>query len=164
MQNPQNSYNQFGKINNTTMNPMTHAQRQLGFHQARRKKELMRIALDNQKLLQRIQQKKPTYDIDKWEDDMEKNQKYLKNICHHDPTRTGQKNSTIYNHQNTRSLNQISNHKSHSTNKDEHQTSQNGKAAFITHNQNEKKKVVICKKSKKIGDQNYIVQIFIENR
>jgi len=46
-----------------------------------RKRELVKITIENQALLKRLQDKKATYDRNMWENDRKKHELYLKNIC-----------------------------------------------------------------------------------
>jgi hypothetical protein len=48
-----------------------------------RKRELMRVTQENQQLLRRIQQRQPTYNHLKWEQDRERNEQICERICRH---------------------------------------------------------------------------------
>jgi len=51
----------------------------------RRKRELQRITKDNQKILQRIQAARPTYNHKRWEEEAQRNDEILQNICEFRP-------------------------------------------------------------------------------
>lgn len=53
-----------------------------------RKKQLVQITMENQALLKRLQEKQPSYNINKWEKERANNEKMLKNICEY-PYRLG---------------------------------------------------------------------------
>lgn len=46
-----------------------------------RKRDLVKIVIENQAILKRIQEKKSAYDIKKWERDREQTEKYIANTC-----------------------------------------------------------------------------------
>mmetsp|Transcript_3141 Transcript_3141/g.6978 ORF Transcript_3141/g.6978 Transcript_3141/m.6978 type:complete len:167 (+) Transcript_3141:253-753(+) len=51
----------------------------------RRKRELQRITKENQKILKRIENAKPTYNHARWEEEAKKNEDILQNICEFKP-------------------------------------------------------------------------------
>ena len=51
----------------------------------RRKRELQRITKENQKILKRIQNARPTYNHMRWEEEAKRNQDILQNICEFKP-------------------------------------------------------------------------------
>ncbi|KAL7543397.1 hypothetical protein ACHAXR_013323 [Thalassiosira sp. AJA248-18] len=51
----------------------------------RRKRELQRITKENQKILKRIQDARPTYNHMRWEEEAKKNSDILQNICEFKP-------------------------------------------------------------------------------
>ena len=53
-----------------------------------RKRDLIKITLENQALLKRLTEKQPCYRVDKWEDDRVETEKLLDNICEY-PYRLG---------------------------------------------------------------------------
>lgn len=58
----------------------------LSLNKEKRKRELMKIAMENQALMQRIQTKKSFYNIKAWDRSREKTEKYLTNICEYPPS------------------------------------------------------------------------------
>ena len=46
-----------------------------------RKKELMKITVENQAILRRLQDKQPTYSVTKWNDDFKQIEKIRNNVC-----------------------------------------------------------------------------------
>lgn len=60
----------------------------------KRKRELNRINFENNKLLRRLQNKKPTYDIVRWANDRRKNEKIIKNISTY-PHIIGKRNQSV---------------------------------------------------------------------
>ena len=46
-----------------------------------RKRELMKITMENQKILQRLQERGATYNVTNWAKENEKRKKLLNNIC-----------------------------------------------------------------------------------
>ena len=46
-----------------------------------RKRELLKITMENQVILRRLQEQKPNYDVMKWEEEAMKRKKLLQNIC-----------------------------------------------------------------------------------
>lgn len=51
----------------------------------RRKRELQRITKENQKILKRIQNAKPTYNHARWEEEAKRSDDILQNICEFKP-------------------------------------------------------------------------------
>ncbi|CAI2369270.1 unnamed protein product [Moneuplotes crassus] len=60
----------------------------------KRKRELNRINFENNKLLRRLQSKKPTYDIVRWAKDRRKNEKIIQNISAY-PHIIGKRNQSV---------------------------------------------------------------------
>lgn len=58
-----------------------------------RKRELLKITMENQTILRRLQDKQSNYNINKWEEEAHEKRKILKNICEY-PLLEDQKNST----------------------------------------------------------------------
>lgn len=46
-----------------------------------RKKELMKITIENQAILRRLQEKQSNYSVTKWEDDFKETEKRMKSMC-----------------------------------------------------------------------------------
>ena len=46
-----------------------------------RKRELLKITMENQAILRRLQDKQPSYNVSKWMEEAEERKKILKNIC-----------------------------------------------------------------------------------
>lgn len=133
-------------------------QRQNSLHQSSRKKELVRIAIDNQKLLQRIQQKKSAYDVNKWEVDRVRQEHYIKNICEYTPVllqqQSGMPSKTAHQpHRSMHNLQKMANTGSHFNSSKQVQ-------GIINNQVN--RKIVICRKSKKFGTHMFIVEIYIQ--
>ena len=64
---------------NSLMFPGQFAKRSL--NRDARKRELLKITMENQAILRRLQEQKPNYDVFKWEEEAQKRKKILKNIC-----------------------------------------------------------------------------------
>ncbi|CAI2365166.1 unnamed protein product [Moneuplotes crassus] len=60
----------------------------------KRKRELSRINFENDKLLKRLQDKKPTYDIVRWAKDRRKNERIIQNISTY-PTMTRKRHQSV---------------------------------------------------------------------
>ena len=56
-------------------------QEKASLNRAVRKKELMRITVENQQILRRLQDKQPTYSVTKWEEDFKYKEKLRDNMC-----------------------------------------------------------------------------------
>ena len=54
-----------------------------------RKRDLQRITKENHQILRRIQDARPTYNHQKWEDEAKVNKQILSNICEFKPKETG---------------------------------------------------------------------------
>ena len=50
-------------------------------NRVQRKKELMKITVENQAILKRLQQKAPTYSVTKWSQDFQQLEKIRNNMC-----------------------------------------------------------------------------------
>lgn len=61
-----------------------------------RKRELVKITIENQAIMQRIQQKKSAYNIRYWEKNREENEKLISNICEYPPSITKPRISTTF--------------------------------------------------------------------
>lgn len=46
-----------------------------------RKRELLKITMENQAFLRRLQDKQPNYNVYRWEEEENERKKLLKNIC-----------------------------------------------------------------------------------
>ena len=46
-----------------------------------RKRELLKITMENQAILRRLQDQQPNYNVIKWEEENQQRKKLLKNIC-----------------------------------------------------------------------------------
>jgi len=46
-----------------------------------RKRELLKITMENQAILKRLQDRQPNYNAGKWQEEAEERKKLLKNIC-----------------------------------------------------------------------------------
>lgn len=64
---------------NSLMIPVTTNKRSL--NRDARKRELLKITMENQAILRRLQEQKPNYDVMKWEEEAQKRKRLLKNIC-----------------------------------------------------------------------------------
>ena len=62
-----------------------------------RKKELMRIAIENQNMLNRLQNKKSGYDHKKMIKERQKNEYLITNICEYQPPCLGRRTNTTVN-------------------------------------------------------------------
>jgi phospholipid N-methyltransferase len=49
-----------------------------------RKRELLKITMENQAFLRRLQDKQPNYNVFKWEEEENDRKRILKNICEYD--------------------------------------------------------------------------------
>ena len=46
-----------------------------------RKKELLKITIENQSFLKRLQDKQSNYSVAKWDEEFKLTEKYIKNVC-----------------------------------------------------------------------------------
>lgn len=49
-----------------------------------RKRELLKITMENQAFLRRLQDKQPNYNVYRWEEEEQERKKILRNICEYD--------------------------------------------------------------------------------
>lgn len=51
----------------------------------KRKKELVKITIENQAILKRLQEKQPTYSVTKWNEEYRKNEELKQNLLEYPP-------------------------------------------------------------------------------
>jgi len=141
-----------------------------------RKRELVKITIENQAFLKRLQDQKSTYDRNLWEGDRKKHELYLKNICEYpfslvntSKTPAGdQRPSTFHlTKEDSFSVNHGSpNNKFHLSSKNFQPSGKKMPAKLdpVTPSASQaSQKEILYQTKKKIGFSNYLVHIYIHN-
>ena len=66
---------------NSNVTPMTNHMAKRSLNSEVRRKELMKITIENQAILKRLQDKTSNYSVQKWEEDFKETEKRMKNMC-----------------------------------------------------------------------------------
>ena len=75
------SVNQARTINNSTPQAMPPIMRKKSMNSDVRRRDLMKITIENQAILKRLQDKTSNYSVERWEDDFRETEKRMKNMC-----------------------------------------------------------------------------------
>jgi len=139
-----------------------------------RKRELVKITIENQAFLKRLQDQKSTYDRNLWEGDRKKHELYLKNICEYPfslintsktPAPGDQRPSTFHlTKEDSFSVNHGSpNHKFHLSSKNFQPSGKKVPAKLDPVTPTASQKEILYQNKKKIGFSNYLIHIYIHN-
>ena len=75
------SVNQARSANNSTPQAMPPIVRKKSMNSDVRRRDLMKITIENQAILKRLQDKTSNYSVERWEDDFRETEKRMKNMC-----------------------------------------------------------------------------------